>query len=120
MESDKKVIIETALQKLRWSTKNWGTEEEFAPGLVLQMREDSESPSYLVLTLTVTRAAERHWVGTIKKPSNRKTHIRTLKQEFVETKGRGKWFRDNTWRLSKAGIDHFSAGLITVWDGMNL
>ena len=55
----------------------------------------SNEESQFVLTLRHRPTAREKTVG--------------LKREYVETRGRSNWLKDNTWRLSPLGVDTMAA-----------
>lgn len=91
------------LTALRWSVDK-AKSLDLAPGVTLRMIEMRESPSFLALQLY--RSGE----GSIES----RTMIRALAKAHVETRGKSMWFRDNTWRLSPAGVEFFTPGIDAV------
>jgi hypothetical protein len=87
--------VQESLRSLRWSVKTWGTPIALAPGIEVRLVESDESPSHLAITLRV----------------HGKTQTRALPNGYVETRGKGSWFRDNLWRLSESGVEAFAPGI---------
>ena len=90
--------VRDILEKLRWSV-NKADSFLLTPDLRIRMLHDTHnehgSPSGLFLLLTFRG----------------RDQVRVLGKEHIETRGKSQWFRDNTWRLSPAGIEFFAPGL---------
>lgn len=87
--------VKESLRSLRWSVKTRGTPIVLAPGIEVRLVESDDSPSRLAITLQV----------------HGKTPVRQLPNDYVETRGKSQWFRDNVWRLSESGVEAFAPGI---------
>ena len=105
MPTDRAIDVAGALTALRWSVKLWGPPKPLANGVVVSLRESRDSAAHLAIVL---RFADGREV------------VKQLVPQHVETRGKGNWFRDNVWRLSPAGVDFFTPGIVAVLDKLDV
>lgn len=92
--------VAEAMRRLRWSVDS-APECEVVPGIALRLIRDMGAWA-LRLTSTLTPDGSRKYV------------FREVPQAHMETRGRSQWLRDNTWRLSPAGVEFWANNLYAL------